>query len=528
MSRRRQQPNPEMRSCTDRKQAPEDAGDRPPVPDIGRRGIPRRTECFSAGSDARRGALPAFSVRSAKSTRGKYSGARKVRYNRIHPISGMAVFRFSRRKRGQTAMGKKSGRRDIRCRTASGAHYAWVITALCMLMMCIAMGLNANTFFLYEPYLMQQFDFTNTQNSLINTARALTVIPGMLSVGFLIRRFGIRRTAAAGIFLQAGTRILFSAAQDFTHCCLASGLAGFSYAWAGAVPVSLLISRWFRDRQGFALGLGMSGSGIASAVFSPLITEFIETRGVKAAFQAEAAFTILAGLAVALFLRDGPEEMGLTPYSAPGTAPDSGEAVKKKQAERPAGRLLTDRKDEALLMLVLMMLAAPGGAGFSHLSVHFSHSGFSSDQIAMLMSILGITLIVGKIVGGAAADHFGGYFSNFLLCGAYLLSMFFCCLAAGGSMRSALLSQVLLGIGLPITNISPPLWVKDLFPSERFDLLVQRCQFFFAVSNFCLQPLAGVIADRTGSYVPAYVIFMGVTVLLLILIQGLYRKAGKA
>lgn len=70
-------------------------------------------------------------------------------------------------------MGQRMTGQKADSRTFWGRHYAWVITALCMLMMCVGMGLNANTFFLYEPYLMRAFDFTNTQNSLINTARAL-------------------------------------------------------------------------------------------------------------------------------------------------------------------------------------------------------------------------------------------------------------------------------------------------------------------------------------------------------------------
>ena len=447
-------------------------------------------------------------------------------------------------------MGQRMTGQKADSRTFWGRHYAWVITALCMLMMCVGMGLNANTFFLYEPYLMRAFDFTNTQNSLINTARALTVIPGMLSVGLLIRRFGIRRTACAGIFIQAATRLLFSEAQDFSHCCIASGLAGFCYAWTGVVPVSILISRWFRKRQGLALGIGMSGSGIASAVFSPLITERIETQGLAEAFRMEAVFTVLAGAAVMLLLRDTPEEMGLLPYGAkeaagaPGQAESGstekeencreaggscrGEETKQTRPDRRPLHPLRSRGDEALLMLILLMVSGPGGPGFSHLSVHYAHSGFSPEQIAALMSVLGISLIAGKIAGGEMADYFGGFFSNYLIGGAYLLSMLFCCLAAGGSMRLAVISQILLGIGLPITNISPPIWAKDLFPPERFDRLVQHSQLFFALGNFCFQPLPGVIADLTGSYVPVYVIFIAETVLLLLLIQSLYRKAERA
>lgn len=415
-----------------------------------------------------------------------------------------------------------------------GPHYAWVIVILCMLTMFVGMGLNTNTFSVYEPYLMQKFDLTNTQNSFINTSRALMIIFGMLSVGRMNRRFGICRVVAFSIFLQGVTRVLFSMASGFYTCCFAAGLSGLTYAWAAAVPVSILIHRWFCDRQGFALGFAMSGSGIASAVWSPAIPFLVEHIGLRKAFLVEALLTVMIGFLVAVFLKAGPEEMGLRPYTNPrGRAErerrkeDAGHCA-DSTAPLPEETHLTGQHAVLLFYAALLLLAGPCSAEFAHIAVHFANSGFPIYVIALLLSIHGIFLIIGKLFSGSLTDRFGGRTSTWTISLIYIASQIFLCLAGSGNLHFAFLSMILMGFGLPLSTVFPAIWARDLFPPDRFDSLVQRSVFFFAIGNFILEPLPGILADRSGSYLLPFGIFIVFTVVTLLIMEGLYRAKARA
>lgn len=195
-------------------------------------------------------------------------------------------------------------------------HYAWVICGACALMLFVAMGLNSNVFTVYQPYILSRYGFSNTQCSLLITVRCLFSIVGMMTVERICRRFTLRVTVAMGALLEVCSRLLFAATSAFPAYCLASAMGGFAYSWAGTVPISLLIGRWFHARRGLAFGIGTTGSGIATIIMPPLITALIEQRSLSFAFYTEAAITALASLLILLLIRDRPEELGLRPYTA--------------------------------------------------------------------------------------------------------------------------------------------------------------------------------------------------------------------
>ena len=195
-------------------------------------------------------------------------------------------------------------------------HYAWVICGACTLMLFVAMGLNSNVFTVYQPYILSRYGFSNTQCSLLITVRCLFSIVGMMTVEHICRRFTLRATVAMGALLEVCSRLLFAATSAFPAYCLASAMGGFAYSWAGTVPISLLIGRWFHARRGLAFGIGTTGSGIATIVMPPLITTLIEKRSLSFAFYTEAAITALASLLILLLIRDRPEDLGMLPYTA--------------------------------------------------------------------------------------------------------------------------------------------------------------------------------------------------------------------
>ncbi|MCI8422205.1 MAG: MFS transporter [Lawsonibacter sp.] len=394
-------------------------------------------------------------------------------------------------------------------------HYAWVICATCALMLFVAMGLCSNVFSIYQPYIIRTNGFTNTQGSLIITMNRLFAIAGMFTVDKLCLRLGLRKTVGIGMCLEIISRLIFAAASTFSAYCVASALSGLTYAWAGSVPITILISHWFHSHRGIAMGIGTTGSGIATVVMPPFVTAVIERYGVKTAFLGEAILTVILACIVLLFVQDRPEAMGIGPYTS-----HSSELAQKScpvQQEKSTNRC-------RLLYIAVLFLAGPAGPGFSHLTVHYTTLGYSSGHIASLMTYLGIALIVGKILCGEIADLFGGWKSNFIIGSALIVAQVFCCLAGVNTKIFPFVSMTLYGVGLPIATVSLARWAQDLTEEHMYEQAVKWSSLSYAIGSFLFSPLPGLFADYTGNYIATYISFTVLTIISLAIIQYAYQK----
>ena len=60
-------------------------------------------------------------------------------------------------------------------------------------------------------------------------------------------------------------------------------VAGLGYGLGTMVPVTMMINRWFAEKQGFVLGFASAGTGMATILCPPLITAGLSAGGVSLA-----------------------------------------------------------------------------------------------------------------------------------------------------------------------------------------------------------------------------------------------------
>ena len=98
------------------------------------------------------------------------------------------------------------------------------------------------------------------------------------------------------------------------------------YLWYGGVAAlgrstffistTTLVTRWFEQRRGMAMGLMMAGNGIGPFMFSPVVTWLIVRWDWRTAFVA-ISFVMTGFLVTAyLLMRNHPHEIGQRPYGA--------------------------------------------------------------------------------------------------------------------------------------------------------------------------------------------------------------------
>ena len=395
-------------------------------------------------------------------------------------------------------------------------HYAWVICLSGALMLFTSLGLGVNVFSAFQPHLMAYAGLTNTQGSFIITVRSFFLLLGMTTANTLVDRLGIRGGGTLALIMVALSSFLFGAVRQFPLYCVAAALVGLSYSWAGMIPASLLISRWFHDRQALALGIVSAGTGFATIVAPVPFTMLIEKFSLRVSFWTEAGIVLVFALLYFLLARNTPEEKGMSPYRLAGL-----ENTPARPRQAPQG--LTRPRWYAVLVASFCVGAATS-LGISNTGVLYSTAGYDSAVVAQLISVMGLCMMVGKVAYGQVADRVGGRLSNYLIYALVLAGFALCCLADTGSVPLAYAAMIIAGLGMPVSTVALPIWARDLRGDEGYAQGLKWIQSMYGLGIFVIGPVPGALADVTGSYVPTYAIFLGMLALSLVLVGYVYAR----
>ena len=105
-----------------------------------------------------------------------------------------------------------------------------------------------------------------------------------------------------GIIMFSVSLFMYGMTQNIVHFYLVSVLLGISFLAIAFIPMTILISRWFKDKRGLATSIAMTGIGIGGFILSPLITLWIEHYGWRATYMIYASIVLIVLLPISLFV----------------------------------------------------------------------------------------------------------------------------------------------------------------------------------------------------------------------------------
>ncbi|MES2481101.1 MAG: MFS transporter [Pseudomonadota bacterium] len=226
--------------------------------------------------------------------------------------------------------------------------------------------------------------------------------------GWLIDRFGARRSVQAGVlFLSAGL-IVLSQIETLGGFYAAFVLIAIGTALSGYFPFTITIMHWFRRKRARALSrsaLGLALGGLAV----PAVAWTMQTWGWRSTALGSGILVLLIGLPIARLLHRSPSDIGEVEDGEP-VDPDSPKPP--SLAPVPAGPKFTAR--QALRTRAFWLLGV--GHGFALLSVTainvhgISHMkeglGYSLAQAASVISLMTVCQVGGVLGGSAMGDRF--------------------------------------------------------------------------------------------------------------------------
>lgn len=400
-------------------------------------------------------------------------------------------------------------------------HYAWMICLGCVLLMFCITGLSINVITIYIPYFIGQNGLTNAQGSSMTLVRSCFSLVCMMLARQYYKRINLKTGMVAACFINVFSFICFSVAHSLPMFYIGSAFIGISHGFGTMIPISILIDRWFEDRRAFALSLCASGSGLATIVAPPILEAVINRYGVVSSLIVEAVFVTAVVVFLAFVLDGNPQDKGVSAYKVHG-----GGSSERRTRSFEAKHLSLGKGERLVMVCALLLFGAVVTAGTGHLAVHFSTAGFDAKWVTFSISLFGFALTFGQYVYGSLTDRFGTYRSNLIFLGFQVAGWLLIGLAQHGSVVCLVLGVGLAGIGLPTSTVGVSLWAADFSKASDYEIEVERYQGLSMAGGLLGSVLPGIIADLTGSYGPAYVLFALFMFTVMVLLQGLYRRHG--
>lgn len=397
-----------------------------------------------------------------------------------------------------------------------GENYGWVICAVCMIQLFCTSGLSTTGFGVYQPYLISITGLTNTQSSTLIMIRTFTSLIGLFIASRLIDMMEAKRVVVIGMIMCACNFMIYGTFQSFPGYCVAAAVAGFAHGIGGMIPASVIITRWFNTNRGTALGICMAATGLSALIGSPIITAVVNSAGLRTSFLAEGVFVLCMACLVWYFGYSNPQCVDVHPIGSTGGGE---EEITKAYAAHPAAPILV-----GLMMLGLALYGIPGNTMFSHVSVLYAAENYDAGAVSLLVAVLGGTIAVGKLIYGAVADKIGTLRASLIFYILVVIGGVMCCSASNGSVPMAVAATGIMGIGMAVSSVSISMYASGAATAADYAAMVTRFQLSFNLGSLLFGRVPGMIADSTGSYIPAFQIMSGIAVVSAVMLLTTYRK----
>ena len=384
-------------------------------------------------------------------------------------------------------------------------HPAWIVLGSLTVVLLASAGLRA-TFGVYIKPIEAEMGWSRGALSIGAAISLLLLGASGPFAGRLADRWGPRRVIVISLTLLGLGGIALSLVHTLWQFYLAAGVVMAIGSGGAALSTgSAVVARWFHTHRGMAMGLAAGGMSAGQLVVIPLASWFVLGHGWRfSALWLGLGLLVLVLPFAAWLVRNTPEERGVRPLGASGTALTAAQA----EAEQRAGRVSISEAAQTLPFWLLMgtfFVCGYTSVGLigTHFIPHALEHNFTPMQASTALGVMGALNIVGTIGSGWLCDRVGRrvplaifYFVR----GLSLLFLLYVWNVPSLHFWAAL-------FGLNYISTVPPTTTLTANIYGRFSMgeLSGWIYFSHQVGAAIAAALAGWVYEWTGSYGPAFV-----------------------
>lgn len=401
----------------------------------------------------------------------------------------------------------------------------WRQVAACFLLL-MASGMIAPTYSIVAVPLGAEFQPKRSVLML-----AMTVYSGASAIlapflGNLMDRVPLRRLIAiGGVMLGAGYAAL-SFTATFNQVLIVFGLLiAPANVMLGPVAITVLLSRWFAEKRGRAVGIAIAGIGAGGFLFPFVINGLLGAFDWRQAMQVLGLILAVWTIPIAFLVVDRPSDRGLNPDGA--AEPPATMAEEMAKAKISVREIVGD---PAFWMLVVTVSIVTGGMKgmITNLASLAADNGISATDGALLISIYSGCSFIAKLSFAALADKLGPRAMMFVALGGFAAGMACLTQAAVGGYSMIVLGVALVGIlggfMIPVESYIAP----RVFGQRAVGRAMGLLSGTILIVMLTTPPLFGLIYDLTGSYTGIFWAFSGFALAALLWVPAIRLTARPA
>jgi MFS family permease len=338
--------------------------------------------------------------------------------------------------------------------------------------------------FFYD-FMVQDYGWSRARVTSGNALSKLLIGPIFgFAVGWIVDKYGPRRMMLAGI-LMAGTALIgLSYATTLWMFYLFYLFNALGYVCGGPLPNQVLISRWFKESRGKAMGFAYVGIGLGGAIVPLLAHGLIDSYGWHAALRIIGILIIVISLPFA-FVKEAPP----------------GETVQVSKGKSTGVSIREVLRNPLFYLLAIgsmCSIAAVGGTS-QHLKLFLGlDRHIDQGKIATVLSLMLASSIVGRLLMGWLADRFPR---------KYVMLLIYCLVAVAIPILfvahwpgAIYVFAVIFGIGVGGDYMIIPLMAADIFGVRVLGRVLGVILTADGVAEATAPMLVGWLRDTQGTY----------------------------
>ncbi len=319
--------------------------------------------------------------------------------------------------------------------------------------------------------------------------------------GALIKKLGPKKTVLLGGLLFGTGYIVSGFAVNMAMFFIFYGL--FTGIGAGMITPTFMgyNAMMFPEKRGVISGAIAAGNGGAAIIWSPVLANMIESRGLSFALLVAGIVSIVVVTICALLIQPVPE--GYIEYKSAGMTSAGGSAAVGSGREYTRGQMV--KTGLFYIALAAFTLGCTSGMMvISQVSAIMQKSfEMTATAAALYVSVCSLASTAGRFLWGTVTDHFNKYVTLAIICGIPVLTMSLAASVPGLAAAVACFAVTALCYGGFASTISPI--TADLFGAKHVAENYGVMYLCFAFAGL-LGPQLGVRLADGADYSRAYLV----------------------
>lgn len=397
----------------------------------------------------------------------------------------------------------------------------WMIVFLMCCLAASSIGLCTNAIGVFYTPVSKSLHVLKGTFAMHATLSTLITALTSLKMSKLIRKYNYKKILLIGVLLSSVSTWMMSYSRSVYLFYILGILRGIGVGIGGMVPITVIITNWFDEKHGLATGLALSFSGLAGAIFSPLLSSWITCYGWQMTYRLMAICIFILVFPVLIVpWKINPQEENLLPYG---------------YQERKDTIKIQEKKISLItisfLCMCLFTLLHTSITGISQylsgiaLSIHLS-----ATSGAILMSLTMIGNISTKLLIGFLSDLLNPIKAVIIMILTNCLSLLLLFLGViHQEIMLLYIGSFMFGSIYSVGAVGIPMLTRYFFGNENYARTYSFIGFLTNVGSASSLTLIGYLYDFTQSYQMVFIIalcFHLINLILLVVICLRYNGVG--